>query len=41
MDGFLRWSGGCWIGAGLLILPAVAHPDIFDVGLAAASLQTY
>ena len=41
MDGFLRWSGGCWIGAGLLILPTVAHPDIFDVGLAAASLQTY
>jgi hypothetical protein len=33
----VRWAGLCFVGAGLLTLPAVAHPDILELGLAAAS----
>ena len=33
-----RWSGGCLIAAGLLILPGMLHPDIFSTTLADAAL---
>ena len=35
-----RWSGGCLAAAGLLLLPLVAHPDIFDSTFAYAALHT-
>jgi hypothetical protein len=35
-----RWSGGCLVGAGLLLLPTAAHPDIFETTLADAALRT-
>jgi hypothetical protein len=36
-----RWSGACFVAAGLLVLPVVAHPDVFETGFAAASLEPY
>ena len=33
-----RWSGGCWIAAGLLFLLGMLHPDIFETTLAEAAL---
>lgn len=37
MDTFIRWSGLGFVLSGLLTLPVLAHPDIFDVGFATAS----
>ena len=37
----VRWAGWCLVAAGLLILPVVAHPDVFETGFAAASLEPY
>lgn len=34
-----RWSGGCWIAAGLLFLLGILHPDIFATTLAEAALN--
>ncbi len=34
-----RWSGGCWIAAGLLFLLGMLHPDIFTTTLAEAALN--
>ncbi len=33
-----RWSGGCWIAAGLLFVLGMLHPDIFETTLAEAAL---
>jgi hypothetical protein len=33
----VRWAGLCFVGAGLLTLSAVSHPDILELGLAEAS----
>ena len=27
MDTWVRWAGGCWIAAGVLLLAELAHPD--------------
>ena len=35
-----RWSGGCLVAAGALLLPNVAHPDVFDTTFAHAALDT-
>jgi type IV secretory pathway protease TraF len=35
-----RWSGGCLVAAGVLLLPNTAHPDVFDTDFARAALQT-
>lgn len=35
-----RWSGGCWVGAGLLLLIGIFHPDVFDTTFADAALDT-
>lgn len=35
-----RWSGGCLIAAGVLLLPGVLHPDIFETTLAEAASTT-
>ena len=40
MDTFVRWAGGCWIAAGVLLLAELAHPDALDIGFGASSLQT-
>jgi hypothetical protein len=40
MDTFVRWVGGCWIGAGILLLAELAHPDALSIGFAASSRQT-
>ena len=32
-----RWSGGCWVAAGLLFLLGMLHPDIFETTLAEAA----
>jgi hypothetical protein len=32
-----RWSGACWIGAGVLLLLGTLHPDIFATTLAEVS----
>jgi hypothetical protein len=34
-----RWSGGCLIAGGLLLLPGMLHPDIFETTLADAALE--
>ena len=34
-----RWSGGCLIAAGPLLLTGVAHPDIFKTTPADAALD--
>jgi hypothetical protein len=31
-----RWSGGCLVGAGLLLLPTAVHPNIFKISFAHA-----
>jgi hypothetical protein len=36
METPVRWAGLCFVGAGLLPLPAVTHPDILEIGLAAS-----
>jgi hypothetical protein len=33
-----RWSGGCWIAAGLIFLLGALHPDIFETTLAEVAL---
>jgi hypothetical protein len=35
-----RWSGGCWVAAGLLLLIGVFHPDVSETTFAAAALDT-
>ena len=40
MNTFVRWAGGCWIAAGVLLLAELAHPDALDLGFAASSRQT-
>ena len=35
-----RWSGACWIGAGVLLLLGTLHPDIFATTLAEAARRT-
>ena len=40
MDTFVRWAGGCWIAAGVLLLAELAHPDALGIGFAASSLET-
>ena len=35
-----RWSGGCLIAAGVLLLPGALHPDIFETSLSEAALTT-
>jgi hypothetical protein len=35
-----RWSGGCLIAAGVLLLPGMLHPDIFETTLADAARTT-
>jgi hypothetical protein len=35
-----RWSGGCLVAAGALLLLNVAHPDVFDTTFAHAALDT-
>jgi hypothetical protein len=37
VDTFVRWSGIGLMVSGLLILPVVVHPDIFETGFAEAS----
>ncbi len=39
MDAFVRWSGRCWIAAGVLLLAELAHPDALGIGFAASSRQ--
>jgi hypothetical protein len=34
-----RWSGGCWVGAGLLLLIGVLHPDVSETTFADAALD--
>ena len=34
-----RWSGGCWVGAGLLLLIGVLHPDVFETTFSDAALD--
>jgi hypothetical protein len=34
-----RWSGGCWMAAGLLLLLGVLHADIFETTLAEVALH--
>lgn len=36
-----RWSGGCLIAAGSLLVTGVAHPDIFATRLADAALEPW
>ena len=36
-----RWSGACWVGAGLLLLVGMLHPDIFETTFADAALDTH
>ena len=40
MDTFVRWSGRCWVVAGVLLLAELAHPDALGIGFAASSRQT-
>src|SRR5687767_8106228 len=35
-----RWSGACWVAAGLLLLGGVLHPDVSETTFAAAALDT-
>jgi hypothetical protein len=37
MTALVRWSGGCWVAAGVLILSELAHPDILETGFASSS----
>ncbi len=39
MDTFVRWSGRCWMAAGVLLLAELAHPDALGIGFAASSRQ--
>jgi hypothetical protein len=41
VDTFVRWSGAGLILAGLLILPVVGHPDIFETGFAEPSRSAF
>ena len=40
MDTWVRWAGGCWIAAGVLLLAELAHPDALAIGFAESSRQT-
>lgn len=40
MDTLVRWTGGCWIAVGVLLLAELAHPDALGDGFAASSLQS-
>jgi hypothetical protein len=35
-----RWSGACWVAAGVLLLTGVFHPDVFETTFADAALDT-
>jgi hypothetical protein len=35
-----RWAGACWVGAGLLLLIGVLHPDVFETTFSDAALDT-
>jgi hypothetical protein len=35
-----RWSGGCWVAAGLLLLIGLFHPDVSETTFAGAALDT-
>lgn len=35
-----RWSGGCWVAAGLLLSTGIFHPDVFETTFADAALDT-
>jgi hypothetical protein len=35
-----RWSGACWVGAGLLLLIGVLHPDVSETTFSDAALDT-
>lgn len=35
-----RWSGACWVAAGVLLLVGVFHPDVFETTFAEAALGT-
>jgi hypothetical protein len=35
-----RWSGGCLVAAGVLLLPNIAHPNVFHTDFAHAALHT-
>jgi len=37
MDTWVRWSGRCWMAAGVLLLAELAHPDALGIGFAAPS----
>jgi hypothetical protein len=39
VDTFIRWSGLGLVGAGVLTLSALWHPDIFETGLVAVSAE--
>lgn len=39
MHAIVRWAGGCWVAAGVLILAELAHPDILATGFAAGARQ--
>jgi hypothetical protein len=41
VDTFIRWSGLGLVASGLLTLPVMWHPDIFDVGFAEASRASF
>jgi hypothetical protein len=35
-----RWSGGCLVASGVLLLPGMLHPDIFETTLSDAALHS-
>jgi hypothetical protein len=38
---FDRWAGACWVGAGLLLLIGVFHPDVSETTFSDAALDTH
>jgi hypothetical protein len=41
VDTFIRWSGLGLVASGLLTLPVIWHPDIFDTGFAEAARTAF
>src|SRR5688500_14161423 len=41
VDIFVRWSGAGLVLSGLLILPVLGHPDIFESGFVEASRSPF
>ncbi|MGZ4567672.1 MAG: hypothetical protein ACXVFZ_12850 [Blastococcus sp.] len=39
MQTLVRWTGGCWVAAGVLTLAELAHPDVLTIGFAVGSRQ--